>query len=678
MTDDPTPPARPLRLLVTGHRSFAAAGLVDLLRGRGHDVCTFSRGPVAAADQAVTGDVNAMATNPHLPPRVDAVVNYLIVKDGTVADNEAYLASLLAYCSAAGVRQLVHLSSVSVFAGHVRRVTEDADVEPDPRRKGAYASLKVAADLYLLKHRPAGLRLDLVRPGFILGPGHGDPMVGMGFRLGHNRVLLFGDARNHLPLTDRPTVNAVVAAVLDRADRADPADVGSHLVLDPDAPSRREWLEACGQILGAGARVVSLPRWVWRLAGLGGEPVARLARLPVRPARMMRNATRRQTFDSSATQRRLGVPMGLDWRRQLRDSFPGQASNVVVPAAPGDPPGLGGLGTVSFIGFGQIVAQRHLPALRRLGFGGPVHAYDVRAVTAGATPIQSHPIDSAGLVGSDLVIVASPGPLHAAAIPLLQTQPAATAVIEKPLCYQPEELDRWLAFAAARPAPVYVCHNYRFKRNVRRMLTHLHGHNAGRLIRCDVQFQSPSITKEWRTWTRDERRARTLLMDYSVHLLDVACMFDPQGGWSLARSRFELDGNGHTSLIEGEFAGPAYRVGFTLRQGFMPRRTRLTYQFQNYTAALGFAPDTFVAHMADENPGLHRAEARAAGRAFRTKVVDKLLHRESDRSHDGLIAAAATRDPAADPVTVPNLANFYRALLHLAEAVYGPEAEPRP
>ncbi|MDB5324772.1 MAG: hypothetical protein JWM57_341, partial [Phycisphaerales bacterium] len=69
--------------------------------------------------------------------------------------------------------------------------------------------------------------------------------------------------------------------------------------------------------------------------------------------------------------------------------------------------------------------------------------------------------------------------------------------------------------------------------------------------------------------------------------------------------------------------------------------------------------------------GIHAAEAKAASRAMRSKIIDKLTKRESDLSHDRLIAAAATRDAAADHVQVPRLANFYRGLFQLAESVYG-------
>ena len=48
-------------------------------------------------------------------------------------------------------------------------------------------------------------------------------------------------------------------------------------------------------------------------------------------------------------------------------------------------------------------------------------------------------------------------------------------------------------------------------------------------------------------------------MDYSVHYLDVACMFATDG-WQLANSRYELDYSGYTSLIEGRFNSPDYRI----------------------------------------------------------------------------------------------------------------------
>ena len=658
----------PSRILLCGDRSFAARGLADVLRGDGHTVVGFSRGPVRADGDRVTGPVDQLHDNPHLAGETfDTVVNYILLKDEKIEPNDRYLESLLKFCTSHGVRHLVHISSVSVYSGDLTDVHEDALVETVPERKGSYGSLKVAQDLYLNQHAPADLRISFVRPGFILGPGLMDPMIGMGFRVGHNNVLLIGDDGNQLPVVTREQVHEAVAAVVRSGEQAKRE---AFLVLDNASPSRRQWLQACCDLLGCGRRVIAVPTLFWRAAGIGGEAVARLAGMSIRPNKVIRNACRRQRFDSTRTQRRLGLKMETDWRAALVSSFAGQ-EQAQRPYTSIPWRKLSDVRRITFVGFGQVVKQKHLPALKRLGYSGEIAAYDVKAGTD-PTGREIRAIDDAvPLPASDLVVLASPGPVHNRALPLLR-RVEAPILIEKPLCYSETELEEWLDFANERSALTIVCQNFRFKRNVAAMMEHLARYQPGRLLQADVSFQSPSIGKEWRTWTRDERAARTLLMDYSVHYLDVACMFDTSG-WRLDGARCELDHMGFTSLIEGRFNGAGYPVNFLLRQGLMPRRARVRLTFQNYIVNLGFFPDTFVAYMADDTAALYNTERKQAARATRAKVIDKLTGRDSDQSHAAAYLAALSGPGGfGKAVTVRQLESYYRAVFQLSEAVYGP------
>ena len=297
------------------------------------------------------------------------------------------------------------------------------------------------------------------------------------------------------------------------------------------------------------------------------------------------------------------------------------------------------------------------------------------------------PIEGAVLGKADLFVVASPGPVHADAIAPLAAADGPV-LVEKPLCYDAADLDRWIAFAAGRPAGVYACHNYRFKGNVQRMLRHLAAYNPGPLDHVTLEFQSPSVANSSSAWMRDERQSRTLLMDFAIHFLDLACLFATGSGggggtngspWTIVDVRHALDGAGRTGSITGRLAGP-YTVDFHMRQGFAPRRARLRYQFQNYVASLAFFPDTFVPHHADDNPWLHKAESRDSRRQTVRKVADKLTGRDSDPSHAALLAAAlsAGTSPeaarAVEPLAVSSLAGFYRTLFDVADRVYGTRA----
>jgi nucleoside-diphosphate-sugar epimerase len=653
------------RILLCGDRSFAARGLIDVLHRDGHRVTAFSRGKLARDGDRVSGPVEQLHENPNLAESFDTVINYILLKDEKIDANDRYLASLIEFCKSHAVKHLIHISSVSVYSGDVTDVHEDATVETIPEKKGSYGSLKVAQDLYLNGNVPSDMRLSMVRPGFILGQGLMDPMIGMGFRCLKNKVLLIGDKGNQLPVITRQQVHEAVAAVVKSPEES---KRDAFLVLDNRSPTRQQWLDACCRRLGCGTDVVSFPTILWRAAGIGGEMVARAIGMSIRPNKVIKNACRRQRFDSTVSQRKLGLKMETDWRKALVDSFAGQEPNYTFPysAIPWKPLDIQRL---TIVGYGQVVKQKHLPALKRLEFKGEIAAYDI-AARKDENGQEIHAIDGATLPPCDLVVLASPGPVHNRAIPLLKTLDAPL-LVEKPLCYSLDELHEWLAFASSRANPTVVCQNFRFKKNVAAMMTHLSKYAPGKLLQVDISFHSPSIGKEWRTWTRDERRARTLLMDYSVHYLDVACMFATQG-WQLAHARHEIDHMGFTSLIEGRFDSAAYPVNFLLRQGLMPRRARIRFTFQNYLVSLGFFPDSFTAYMADDGSALYGEEKKQASRYLVRKIADKVTGRDSDQSHAGAyLAAMNARDGFGQGLTVQNLASYYEAVFQLAESVYG-------
>jgi predicted dehydrogenase len=288
-------------------------------------------------------------------------------------------------------------------------------------------------------------------------------------------------------------------------------------------------------------------------------------------------------FNSDQTAENLGISFEADWRTLLKKSFPGQQTNANFELERPEPE-LGQLKDISFIGYGRIVQQKHIPGLTKYGFNGDVRAYDLHAHRA-QDEREVTAIDQMDATKSDLWVVATPGPVHVDAINRLSDR-SGPILVEKPLCYNEAELDQWLQFSNTRNDSVMVCHNYRLKQNTREMLDYLERFNPGELLSVDLLFQGLPVAMEGSAWLRNERKSRTLLMDHSIHFFDLATMFceDPL---NLVWENHSFDHDGRTAKINGAFQSGDVSVNFMVRQGIAPRKARVEYHFQNYSVVLG-------------------------------------------------------------------------------------------
>lgn len=650
------------RILIAGHRSFAARGLSEMLAGRNWEVWGFSRGETGRDGFVVTGPVLEIDRDSHLPERIDTVINYIFLQGENLENNLKYLESLLRFCGARGARHLIHISSCSVYKNSARHIDEEAPVETDPSRKGSYGAIKLVGEDLLAKKGPAGLKMSIVRPGLILGEGMGGYMGGIGIRMPFNQIVGLGNAKSQLPVVARARMNEAICGIAERPP-AEPREV--LLLADTKSPTRREYVNACATVLGSGRKVYFFPVSLWLGVAVLAEGATRIFGKKLGIFAKVRTVCRFQRFDSAISERRTGMSFSIDWKKELSRSFEANEPNFEIPAVPKLELAAGK--RITFLGFGRIVKQRHLPALRKLRFGGSIDALDLQA-SADSTGVQVRKISETRPEASDLFVVATPGWVHVQAIEVLKVV-EGPVLVEKPLCYSEGELNAWLEFARGRKSGVYVCHNSRFRGNVLAMFRHLGRHNPGRLHHVSVVFHSAPVAWDPAIWLRDERRARSLLMDYGVHPLDIACMFGT-GKPVLRHCRHELNQRGQTSLIEGRAAFDNYSVDFVLRQGLFPRKLRILFTFQNYAVSLGFGPDTFVPQMTDDNFGLSLLEACGAFQSTVRKAVDYLRGRTSDESHAYAIADAASGDAGPLP-TVEAAAPFYRLMFEIADSVYG-------
>jgi nucleoside-diphosphate-sugar epimerase len=633
-----------------------------MFAGRGWEVWGFSRGETGRDGFVVTGPVLEIDRNSHLPERFDTVVNYIFLQGESLENNLEYLESLLRFCGAHGTRHLIHISSCSVYKNSARHIDEEAPVETDPSKKGSYGAIKLVGEGLLATKSPAELKISMIRPGLILGEGMGGYMGGIGLRMPFNQIVGLGSARSQLPVVSRVRMNEAICEIAQRP----PAGSREVLLLaETNSPSRREYVNACATVLGSGRKVYFFPVPLWLGIAVLAEVGTRLVGKKLGIYAKVRTVCRFQRFDSSRSEKRVGMSFSLDWKRELGRSFEANEPNFAMPAVPE----LGAIRAkkITFVGFGRIVHQRHLPALQKLAFRGAIDAFDLKSASD-PTGVIVRSIEGASPDSSDLLVVATPGPVHAQAIEFLSSA-SGPVLVEKPLCYSEEELESWLEFSRKRNGRVFVCHSSRFRSNVLAMFRHLSAYNSGRLHHVSVAFQSAPVAWDPALWLRDERRSRTLLMDYGIHPLDIACVF---GGGTprLKHCRHELNQKGQTSLIEGLAAFDNYSVDFVLRQGLLPRKLRILFTFQNYSVSLGFGPDTFVPQMTDDNFGLSLFEASGAFRSTVRKAVDYLRGRTSDASHAYAIAGAASGNAGLLP-TVEAAAPFYRLMFEIADSVYG-------
>lgn len=189
------------KILICGYKSFAAEGLAEVLIASGHSVDCFSRGIEDKNGTIVTGDVSQMHINKYLEKEYDILINFIIIKNGNVQENLKYLESLHLYCNKY-VKNLLHISSISVYKNEEIRVDERSEIEIDSAKKGSYAAVKIESDKFLLKQNK-NYSLSFLRPGFIISSEKESSIAGICIKLPFNFALLLGDRNTSLPLIDR-------------------------------------------------------------------------------------------------------------------------------------------------------------------------------------------------------------------------------------------------------------------------------------------------------------------------------------------------------------------------------------------------------------------------------------------------------------------------------------------
>jgi predicted dehydrogenase/nucleoside-diphosphate-sugar epimerase len=291
------------RLLAEGHRVRVFQRRMPAQPEDGIEYCFGNLGDPDAVDRAVKG--------------ADVVIHCGAAmkggwpehKGGTVVGTE----NVIAACRKHGVKQLVHISSMSVvdWAGSDKNgpVTEGTAVEPRPDERGAYTRAKLEAEKLVIAAVKDGLPAVILRPGQIFGGGI--PLInGAVARSAGGRWLVLGDGKLELPLVYIDDVVDAIVAAIDRVL------VGGELIqlIDPTHLTQEDVLREAG-----GARpVVRVPRpVVFALGKLSELPLGALGRQSPIAVYRLKSALARLHYESDRAasilgwQPRVGVREGI-------------------------------------------------------------------------------------------------------------------------------------------------------------------------------------------------------------------------------------------------------------------------------------------------------------------------------------------------------------------------------
>jgi 2-alkyl-3-oxoalkanoate reductase len=285
-----------VRTLVTGGTGFLGGHLVRRLVQQGDQVRVLAR-PASRADrlpgevEIVRGDLKDEESVARAVDGVDIIYHvgaatagsWEEYRQGTIEATERIMRLALQ----SRVRRFLHVSSLAVYHTFSLKdgdsVDESSALEPNPEKVGPYCYSKVEAEKIALRYLEKGLRLTIVRPGLIYGPGGRLMFPHVGYFLHDRLFVMIGSGDNILPFTY--VENTVDGFLL--AAAADEAEGGSYHFVDSSEITQKEYLTRYREATGSRFWVASVPFPLLLRGTLLGGPLSRLrgGRQPFRPSR---------------------------------------------------------------------------------------------------------------------------------------------------------------------------------------------------------------------------------------------------------------------------------------------------------------------------------------------------------------------------------------------------------
>jgi nucleoside-diphosphate-sugar epimerase/predicted dehydrogenase len=285
------------RLLADGHRVRVFQRRIPKQPQDNVEYCFGNLGDPVAVDRAVKGAETVI----HCGAAMKG--GWLEHKGGTVVGTQ----NVIDACKKHGVKQLVHISSMSVidWAGSAGNgaVSESANLEPRAGERGDYTRAKLEAERLVSAAATQGLPTVILRPGQIFGGGI--PLInGAVARSAGGRWLVLGDGKLELPLVYiDDVVDAILCAVTKRLTHGEIIQI-----IDPEHLTQAEVLD----LAGGKKPILRVPRpFVFALGKLSEYPLGALGRQSPVAVYRLKSALARLHYESD---RAVKV---LDWHPRV-------------------------------------------------------------------------------------------------------------------------------------------------------------------------------------------------------------------------------------------------------------------------------------------------------------------------------------------------------------------------
>jgi nucleoside-diphosphate-sugar epimerase len=271
--------------LVTGATGLLGSHLVDLLLERGEHPRALVRPGESPDGLAETGaDVRLADVRDRdaLASAMEGVerVLHCAARTGPWGPEDEYqdvnvraLETLVDVARAAGVRRLVHVSSITVHGNDVRGEADETAplrAEPNPYSRSKVAGEHILSRMIEEHNAP----VTIVRPGWIYGPRDWASFGRFATMIRAGRMVVIGSGRNHLPLI---YVRDAAEGVL-LASEADAAKGRSYLLVNDEPVTQYDYLSTISAELGATPPDRRVPYRLGLILGMVAENGARLAR----------------------------------------------------------------------------------------------------------------------------------------------------------------------------------------------------------------------------------------------------------------------------------------------------------------------------------------------------------------------------------------------------------------
>jgi 2-alkyl-3-oxoalkanoate reductase len=280
------------RLLADGHKIRVFVRRIPEKAIDGVEYCFGNLGDPVAVDRAVKAAERVI----HVGAAMKG--GWPEHKGGTVVGTQ----NVIDACKKYGVKQLVHISSMSVvdWAGSSGNgpVSEGSNLEPRPDERGAYTRAKLEAEKLVADAAAAGLPAVILRPGQIFGGGI--PLInGAIARNAGGRWLVLGDGKLELPLV---YIDDVVDAIMDSVKQN--LSHGEVIqIIDPEHLTQEDVLG----LAGSTKPILRVPRAiVFALGKLSEYPLGALGRQSPVAVYRLKSAMARLHYESDRARSLLG------------------------------------------------------------------------------------------------------------------------------------------------------------------------------------------------------------------------------------------------------------------------------------------------------------------------------------------------------------------------------------